>query len=85
MGKGLREQTPEFENEFSLEFSFLSYELLFIKIRANAGTIGIIIIIIIGLTLFGGVDQKGGQSLFSKEFPSIMAPECVAEGIRNSL
>ena len=84
VGEGLREQTPEFENKFPLEFSFLSYELLFINTRANS-TIGIIIIVIIRLTLFGGVNQKDGQSLFSKEFPSVMAPECVAEGIRNSL
>ena len=75
-GKVLREQTPEFTNKLLLEFRFLSYELLFIYYRANA-TIGIIIIIIIGLTLFGGVYQVGGQSLFPKELPSIMAPHCI--------
>ena len=70
-GEGLREQTPELENEFSLKFSFLSYELLFINTRANTSTIGINIIVIIGLTLFGGVNQESGQPLFPQGSPSL--------------
>ena len=70
-GEGLREQIPEFKDELPFEFSFLSYELLFVNTRANSA-IGIIIIVIIGLTLFGGVDQESGQPLFPKDLPREM-------------
>ena len=78
VGKGLREQIPELENKVSLKFSFLSYELLFVNIRANISTIGIIITIIIRLTLWRSVDQQGGQSLFTKPFSGKMCSELIA-------
>ena len=78
-GKRLREQIPELENKVSLEFSFLSYELVLVNIRTNISTIGIIITIIIRLTFWRSVDQQGGQSFLTQDLMCKVTPKLIAE------